>query len=227
MLPIKTPVAKGLKIQDSEAFFPAGRVFCVGKNYGDHVVEMGGDPLKVQPAIFMKPHQSLWTEAEFNLASLREEVHYEGELVLCVGLEGKDLSPEKAPEILFGYAAGLDLTLREVQARLKKEGKPWEMSKSFDGSAPVGEIVPLENPGTLMEQELETLVNGETKQKSPLGKMIWKPAEILCHLSRTFRLFPGDLVFTGTPAGVGAVRSGDRLTVKISGGTARLDLRFL
>ena len=198
--------------------FPVRRVYCVGRNYAEHVREMGGDPTREQPSFFTKPPDALLTGgADLPYPPATEDLHHEMELVVAIGSGGADIPASAALEHVWGYAAGLDMTRRDMQARLRKEGKTWDMAKGFDHSGPLGEIAPAARIGHPAAGRIELEVNGEVRQNSDLSNMVWSVAEIIAHLSRLVRLAPGDLIFTGTPEGVAAVRRGDVLEGRIEG----------
>lgn len=207
---VAIPVAGG-------GLFPVRRVYCVGRNYAEHVREMGGD-LREQPSFFTKPTDALLTGgADLPYPPGTNDLHHEMELVAAIGTGGADIAPEAALGHVWGYAAGLDMTRRDLQQQLRKEGKTWDMGKGFDHSAPIGELAPATRIGHPARARLTLAVNGQTRQDSDLANMIWSVAEIIGHLSRLIRLAPGDLIFTGTPEGVGAVRRGDLLEGRIEG----------
>ncbi|HKY95887.1 MAG TPA: fumarylacetoacetate hydrolase family protein [Kiloniellales bacterium] len=185
--------------------FPVRRIFCIGRNYADHVREMGGDPSRGTPIFFMKPADAL---VESAIAYPPDgDLHYEVELVAALG---EDLQP-------WGYAVGLDLTRRDRQAKAKKDGTPWEAAKAFEGSAVVGPLLPAAQWNGPASQAIRLSVNGATRQDARLDQMIWALPEILSELQQSFTLKPGDLVFTGTPAGVGALAKGDRVEASVDG----------
>lgn len=200
--------------------FPVRRIFCIGKNYADHVKEMGGDPKLNPPVFFTKPADAVVANgAAIPYAQGTEHLHYEGELVVALKAGGRDIaSPEAANDCIFGYAAGCDLTRRDLQAAAKNAGAPWDTAKAFDNSAPVGEIVRAEKfaPGDIEKACLSLSVNGVQRQEAALASMIWPIPEIIIALSRLFELRPGDLIFTGTPEGVGPLKSGDTVKVEVS-----------
>lgn len=204
---------------------PVRRIFCVGKNYADHVREMGGDARTNPPVFFTKPADAVVESgAVIPYPPATHDLHYEGELVVALGEGGRAVASEKAAQALvFGYAAGCDLTRRDLQAAAKRAGAPWDAAKGFDHSAPVGEIAPVEAVGDLAGARLLTVVNGKTRQDAALADMIWLVPEIIMELSRRFELRPGDLIFTGTPAGVGALTPGDEIQVAVG---ALTPLRF-
>lgn len=196
--------------------FPVRRIFCIGKNYADHVKEMGGDPKLNSPVFFTKPADAVVASGQvIPYAQGTEHLHYEGELVIALERGGRNITAtDDANACIFGYAAGCDLTRRDLQAAAKNAGAPWDTAKAFDNSAPVGDIARAETfaPGA----RLNLSVNGEERQDAPLDSMIWPVPEIIMALSRLFELRPGDLIFTGTPEGVGPVTPGDKVTVEVS-----------
>jgi fumarylpyruvate hydrolase len=201
--------------------FPVRRIFCIGKNYADHVKEMGGDPKLNPPVFFTKPADAVvGSGSTIPYAQATEHLHYEGELVVALKEGGRNISsPEAASRLVFGYAAGCDLTRRDLQAAAKSAGAPWDTAKAFDDSAPIGEIVPADR---FLESQIEggrisLLVNGTERQSSDLAAMIWPVPEVILALSRLFELQPGDLIFTGTPEGVGPLNPGDKVEVRVSG----------
>ena len=191
--------------------FPVRRIFCIGRNYADHVREMGGDPKSSPPVFFTKPADAVAPDgSEIPYAQATTNLHFEGELVAALKSGCKDIaSQEDAIALIYGYAAGCDLTRRDHQARAKDAGAPWDTAKGFDRSAPVGEIIP-EEACDLTNARLQTFVNGEKRQDAGLDQMIWRVPEIIIAVSRQFELKPGDLIFTGTPEGVGPVVPGDK-----------------
>ncbi|MBI4183614.1 MAG: fumarylacetoacetate hydrolase family protein [Proteobacteria bacterium] len=198
--------------------FPVRRVYCVGRNYAEHAREMGGDPAREPPFFFSKPADALVAgggEAPFPPAT--NDVHHEVELVVALGKGGADIAVDQALAHVYGYAVGIDLTRRDLQAAAKKAGRPWETAKGFDASAPIGAIAPASRVGHPAKAAIRLKVNGAVRQSSDISRMIWSVAETLSHLSGLFRLEAGDLVFTGTPEGVGPVRRGDALEAGVEG----------
>ncbi len=196
--------------------FPVRRVFCIGKNYADHVKEMGGDAKSDAPVFFAKPADAVVAGGVVAFPQATENLHYEGELVVALKSGGRDIETAgAAAEMIFGYAAGCDLTRRDHQAAAKQRGGPWDTAKGFDQSAPIGEILRADAAGDMSAASLSTLVNDAQRQSAPLSTMIWSVPEIIIALSKLFELRPGDLIFTGTPAGVGALTQGDRVAIKI------------
>jgi len=191
------------------------RVYCVGKNYAAHVREMGSDPQRDPPCFFMKPADAATTAARIPYPPGTKNYHYETELVLAIGKEGRNISAENAAEYIYGYAIGFDMTRRDLQTASGGLGHPWDTGKGFDHSAPVSAIYPASNVGNMENGRITLSVNGELKQDADLSQLIWKSNEIIAQLSRLYLLKPGDLIFTGTPAGVGAVLPGDKLLATI------------
>lgn len=199
--------------------FPVRRIFCIGRNYADHVKEMGGDAKNEPPVFFTKPADAVVASgASIPFPPATNDLHYEGELVVALGAGGRDLETrEAAGALIFGTAVGCDLTRRDLQAAAKKAGAPWDAAKAFDYSAPVGKIGRWRDfpPDDFNDARLVTLVNGEARQDAPLSAMIWSVPEVIMELSKLFELKAGDLIFTGTPAGVGPLTPGDAVEIRI------------
>ncbi|MCC5997398.1 MAG: fumarylacetoacetate hydrolase family protein [Oceanicaulis sp.] len=205
------PPAPVLAPVDDGRAFPVRRIYCVGRNYADHAREMGADPSREAPFFFSKPRDALVTGETVPYPPATRDLHHEVELVLAIGRGGARLTAEQAEACIWGAAVGIDLTRRDLQAESKKAGRPWDTAKGFDASAPMGAI----RPGPAPQSGAITLaVNGRQRQSGDLADMIWSGPEIIAHLSRLFTLAPGDLVFTGTPAGVAAVSPGDVLEAR-------------
>jgi fumarylpyruvate hydrolase len=202
--------------------FPVRRVFCVGRNYADHVVEMGNDPNREPPVFFTKPADAVTTRPTVPFPGMTQNLHYEGELVAAIGKEGSDIAPARALDHVFGYTVGCDLTRRDLQAAAKKGGQPWDMGKAFDFSGPVGVLHPAEEIGHPTTGAITLSVNDAIKQQGDIGQMIWSIPEIIGALSKLVRLAPGDLIFTGTPAGVGPLVKGDRVAIHVDGVTTHV-----
>jgi fumarylpyruvate hydrolase len=220
-LVIPPPPVAGVPVRGG-GVFPVRRIFCVGRNYADHAREMGHDPDREPPFFFTKPADAVLTGgADMPYPTECAELHHEIELVVALRAGGADISQDDALSIVWGYGAGLDMTRRDMQAVAKKMGRPWDMAKGFDHSAPMGDLVPAERiePST---GAIELKVNGAVRQSSDLSNMIWNVPETIAYLSRLVRLAPGDLIMTGTPEGVGAAVPGDVLEGAIAGiGTVR------
>jgi fumarylpyruvate hydrolase len=211
------PVAGG-------GLFPVRRVFCVGRNYAEHALEMGGNPEREPPFFFTKPADAVVTGgADMPYPTKSESLHHEMELVVAIGTGGGDIPAASALAHVFGYAAGLDMTRRDLQNEAKATRRPWDMSKGFDHSAPISDIVRAAALPDPTKGKIELKVNGAVRQTSDLSQMIWSVAETIAYLSGLVVLAPGDLIFTGTPAGVGAVVRGDLLEGFVEGvGTVRV-----
>jgi fumarylpyruvate hydrolase len=208
---IALPVQGGAK-------FPVRRVFCVGRNYAAHAREMGGDPNREPPFFFTKPADALVSgDAATPYPPATGRLHHEMELVVAIGTAGEEIPASAALNHVFGYAAGIDLTRRDLQDEAKAGRRPWDMSKGFDASAPIGEITPASVCGHPAAGRIRLLVNGQTRQDGDLADQIWPVPEIIAALSRLVRLAPGDLIFTGTPEGVGPLNRGDDVLGEIDG----------
>jgi fumarylpyruvate hydrolase len=215
-IPFSVPQAS-VAIAGSDARFPVHRVYCVGRNYAAHVREMGTDPEREPPCFFMKPADAVVENgATVPYASRTSNLHHEVELVVAIGVGGRDIERSRALDHVFGYAVGNDLTRRDLQAAAKQAGLPWDVSKGFDRSAPIAAIRPAA-AGHLAHGRIWLEVNGERRQDANLSEMIWSVPEIVAELSTLYELQPGDLIFTGTPAGVGPLRRGDRVVGGIDG----------
>ncbi|MEQ8954825.1 MAG: fumarylacetoacetate hydrolase family protein [Gammaproteobacteria bacterium] len=210
------PPVVSVPIADRDNSFPVHRIYCVGRNYGDHVKEMGGDPRKEPPVFFSKPASAIVTgNQDVSYPPATNELHHEVELVVALRSGGHQISTDRALDCVFGYAVGVDFTRRDLQAEAKRDGKPWDLAKGFDQSAPVSAIQPRE--GLAPPSAAITLsVDGELKQDGMLTDMIWSVPEIISELSNYFELRAGDLIFTGTPAGVSAVSRGHRIEAAIA-----------
>jgi fumarylpyruvate hydrolase len=201
--------------------FPVHRIYCVGRNYVDHAIEMGHSG-KEAPFFFMKPADAVvpagqGAVAQVTYPSLTQNLHHEVELVVAIGTGGSNITPENALNHVWGYAVGLDMTRRDLQNDMKKQGRPWCIGKGFEQSAPIGAITPKSQWALQEACEISLHVNGTLRQKSQLGKLIWSVPDIIAQLSAAWTLAPGDLIFTGTPEGVAAVVAGDTLTAKVDG----------
>jgi fumarylpyruvate hydrolase len=201
-----------------DAFFPVGRIFCVGQNYAAHAREMGSDPSRRPPFFFAKDSDAYAPDgAVIAYPSMTANFHHEVELVVAIGRAGSDVAPADAAALIFGYAVGLDMTRRDLQADAKAKGQPWSTAKNFPHSAPMGVITPVAQTGLLHEAAISLSVNGTIRQSSDIRDMIWSVDETIAALSKLYTLHPGDLIFTGTPEGVGAVVPGDVLVAEIAG----------
>jgi len=203
------------------ARFPVQRIYCVGRNYEEHAKEMGFSGREA-PFFFLKPANALLAAAEGEIArmpypSLTKNLHHEVELVVAIGLGGKNIAAADAARHIFGYAVGLDMTRRDLQNEMKKQGRPWSIGKAFEHSAPIGPITPATQAGLAAQAEIVLEVNGSVRQHSNTSKLIWSIPEIIEHLSAAWELRAGDLIYTGTPEGVAAVVPGDNLHASVAG----------
>jgi fumarylpyruvate hydrolase len=201
---IAPPPVTTVAVAGMDAVFPVARVFCVGRNYAEHSIEMGHDPDREPPFFFMKPADAVVPPGRLPFPTQTQDLHHEVELVVALGEGGRDVPAERALDHVFGYAVGLDMTRRDLQAEAKKAGRPWDMAKGFDQSAPTGQIRVVEDIG-------------HPRQEGDLDQQIWKVPETISFLSTLVALRPGDLIMTGTPKGVGRVEPGDRLEGHIDG----------
>ena len=207
-----------LPVAGSDRRFPVGRIYCVGRNYADHAREMGHDPNREAPFFFMKPANSIvQNNSTLSFPVATKEVHHEIELVVAIGKGGKNIPVEKALEHVWGYGVGLDMTRRDLQGEAKKMGRPWEMGKGFDESAPCTAIRRASEIGHPAKGAIWVKLNGQVKQQGDLSQQIWNVQEQIAYLSSLITLQPGDLIFTGTPAGVGPVSPGDKLEGHVDG----------
>lgn len=214
---IAAPKQASVPVKDTHLRFPVRRIYCVGRNYNDHVVEMGGVPGREPPFFFQKPADALLLDGNFPYPPATRDVHHEVELVVALHSGGKDIAVSNAAQHIYGYAVGIDMTRRDLQGEAKKAGRPWEVGKAFDHSAPIGEIIPKAETGLLERGGISLRVNGAQRQNSDISQMIWSVPEIISELSRLFELHAGDIIFTGTPSGVGPVQPGDKLQAAIEG----------
>lgn len=213
---IAPPRQPSVAVRGTDARFPIRRIFCVGRNYADHVREMGNDPKSEPPIFFTKPADAVVANgAAIPYPTETSNLHHEVELVLAIGRGGAGIAAERALEHVWGYAVGVDLTRRDRQNDAKKAGAPWDAAKGFDNSAPIGALAPA--AGAMACGRIWLSVNGQTRQDANLDQMIWSAPEIIAALSRTWALAAGDLVFTGTPAGVGPLVAGDAVACGVEG----------
>jgi fumarylpyruvate hydrolase len=215
---VPQPASVSLAVAGSAARFPVRRIYCVGRNYVDHIREMKEADERDPPFFFQKPTDAIVEDGgTVPYPSITDDLQYEVELVIAIGQGGVDIPLERALDHIHGYAIGLDMTRRDRQRESGKKGLPWEIGKSFDHSAPCGPVHPVAAVGHKMQGRLSLAVNGAVKQDSELAKMIWNVPEIVANLSAQYRLVPGDLIYTGTPAGVTPVKPGDELVGAIDG----------
>ena len=198
--------------------FAVNRIYCVGRNYADHAREMGHDPDREPPFFFMKPASAIVTDgANMQYPSLSNDVHHEIEMVVAIGKGGASIAADKALDHVYGYGVGLDMTRRDLQGEAKKMGRPWDTGKAFDQSAPCSALVPVAECGHPSHGSIRLMVNGEVRQEGDLNQLIWNVPDTIAYLSTLFTLQPGDLIFSGTPAGVGPIKKGDVLEGEIAG----------
>ncbi|MEP2715474.1 fumarylacetoacetate hydrolase family protein [Pseudophaeobacter sp.] len=214
---ITPPEVIGLPIKDSDALFPVRRVYCIGRNYAAHAIEMGHDPDREPPFFFQKNPDNLSPGAEFPYPPKTSDLHYEVELAVMLQSGGSNIAVEQAMRHVFGYGIALDMTRRDLQSTAKKMGRPWEIGKAFEHSAPVGPIHPASTVGDIDQGRIALMVNGELQQEGDLNQMIWKVPEMISSLSDFFELAPGDVILSGTPAGVGPVVRGDVMEAQVEG----------
>lgn len=221
------PATVAIAVAGTASRFPVHRIYCVGRNYVEHAKEMGFTG-REPPFFFMKPADALvfvseGETGEIPYPSATADLHHEIELVVAIGKGGRDIRAADAASHVFGYAVGLDMTRRDLQGEAKKLGRPWDVGKGFDRSAPIGPIRPARDAGDVANAAIALSVNGQVRQSSSVSKLIWNIGETIEHLSRLWELQPGDLVFTGTPEGVGAVVRGDLMEGSVAGvGTLRV-----
>ena len=218
---IPPPATVSVPVVGTKDRFPVHRVYCVGRNYEDHAKEMGFTG-REPPFFFLKPADTIvvvdaGTTCEISYPSLTKNLHHEIELVAAIGTGGKNIQAADAHKHIFGYAVGLDMTRRDLQNDMKKQGRPWCIGKGFDQSAPIGPITPAAQAGDVNNAEIYLQVDGQDRQRSHVSKLIWNIAETIEHLSAAWELQPGDLIFTGTPEGVAAVVAGDTMVGGVTG----------
>jgi len=222
------PPVHSLPVRGSDARYPVNRIFCVGRNYQAHAVEMGNpiDKATMKPFYFTKSASTLVESgATVPYPAGTANYHYEMELVVAIGAAGFRVAEADAGRMIYGYAAGLDMTRRDLQLVAREQGRPWDLGKDFEKSAVCSEIVPAGNPVVLSAGAINLQVNGETRQSADLAQLIWNIPELLADLSKFYHLEPGDLIYTGTPEGVGPVKPGDRITGHVDGvGDIALDI---
>jgi fumarylpyruvate hydrolase len=207
-------------VAGSSERFPIRRVFCVGRNYGAHAREMGSDPNREPPFFFTKPADAVVpASGAVPYPPATQDLHHEVELVVALGAGGTDVDPLEAMSLVWGYGVGLDLTRRDLQAVAKDAGRPWDMAKGFDASAPCSPLIPAATLGHPQDARIWLEVNGALRQEGKLDEMIWPIADVISHLSRLVTLAPGDLIYTGTPAGVAALKPGDQVRGGVDGVT--------
>ena len=214
---ISTQPIVSLPVHDTDAKFPVRRVYCIGRNYAGHAIEMGHDPDREDPFFFQKNPNNLDLSGEFPYPQKSSDVHHEAELFVALKTGGTNIPVNKALDHVFGYGLALDMTRRDLQSIQKKMGRPWEVGKAFEKSAPCGPIHPVSAVGHLDQGHLELKVNGAVRQEADLNQMIWKVPEMISYLSEYYELAPGDVILSGTPSGVAAVEIGDVMVLTIDG----------
>ena len=214
---ISPPQITGLPIGGTDALFPVRRVYCIGRNYAAHAIEMGHDPDREPPFFFQKNPNNLDPSGTFPYPPHSSDVHHEAEMYVALKSGGANIAVEDALDCVYGYGLSLDMTRRDLQGQMKKLGRPWEIGKAFERSAPCGPIYPASTIGHLAAGRLVLTVNGETRQEGDLNQMIWKVPEMISYLSQYFELASGDIIQSGTPAGVSPIVKGDVMVVTIDG----------
>jgi fumarylpyruvate hydrolase len=215
---IAPPQTVTLPVKGGAQLFPVRRIYCIGRNYAAHAIEMGHDPNRESPFFFQKNPDNLLPEGrDFPYPAKTDDVHHEIELVVALKTGGSNIAVDRALDHVFGYGVGLDMTRRDLQGEAKKLGRPWEIGKAFEASAPCTALVPASAIGHPSHGAIWLKVNGATRQEGDLNQMIWKAPEIIAYLSEYFVLAPGDVIFSGTPSGVGPVKRGDRLHGHVDG----------
>jgi fumarylpyruvate hydrolase len=215
---IEFPGTPTLPIVESNKLFPVGRIYCVGRNYAEHAREMGHDPDREPPFFFMKPADAIVQNgATIAYPQETKDLHHEIEMIVAIGKGGSNIPVEKALDHVFGYGVGLDMTRRDLQGQAKKMGRPWEMGKAFDDSAPCTALKTVAMVGHPAKGAIWLKVNGKVTQKGDLSEMIWNVPETIAYLSKLITLRPGDIIMSGTPAGVGPVQRGDKLEGHVEG----------
>ena len=214
---IEVPPVVALPIATNSALFPVRRVYCIGRNYAAHAIEMGHDPDREPPFFFQKNPNNLTSSGIFPYPLQSEDVHHEVEIAVMLKSGGTNIAVGDALDLVFGYALSLDMTRRDLQGVQKKMGRPWEIGKAFEHSAPTGPIHPVSEVGHLDKGRITLTVNDELRQEGDMNQMIWKVPEIIAYLSEYFELAAGDVILSGTPAGVGPVKRGDTMIAEAEG----------
>ena len=214
---IDTPETVALPIQGTDDVFPVRRVYCIGRNYAAHAIEMGHDPDREPPFFFQKNANNLDPSGNFPYPPHSSDVHHEAEMYVALKTGGTNIAVEDALDCVYGYGLSLDMTRRDLQGIQKKMGRPWEIGKAFERSAPCGPVHPVSAVGHPDQGHLELTVNGDVRQSGDLNQMIWKVPEMISYLSEYFELAAGDVILSGTPSGVAAVQKGDVMVLTIEG----------
>jgi len=214
---IAKPPVVAIPVVGRDASFPVRRVYCIGRNYAAHAIEMGHDPDREPPFFFQKNPNNLDPSGEFPYPPHSSDVHHEMEMSVMLKSGGTNIPVEEALDHVYGYALSLDMTRRDLQGQMKKMGRPWEIGKAFERSAPVGPVHPASDVGHLDQGAVTLKVNGELRQEGDLNQMIWKVPEMISYLSEYFELAAGDVIMSGTPSGVGPVVKGDTMEMAVEG----------
>ena len=214
---IDAPEQVSLPVTGTDAIFPVRRVYCIGRNYAAHAIEMGHDPDREPPFFFQKNPNNLDPSGKFPYPPHSSDVHYEVEVAVLLKSGGVNIPVDDAESHIYGYALSLDMTRRDLQGEQKKMGRPWEIGKAFERSAPVGPVHPVSKTGLLDDGAVSLKVNGETKQEGDMNQMIWKVPEMISYLSEFFQLAAGDVILSGTPSGVGPIKKGDTIEIAAEG----------
>jgi len=214
---IETPPVVALPVAGQDTVFPVRRIYCIGRNYAAHAIEMGHDPDREDPFFFQKNPDNLVPSGTFPYPPHSSDVHHEAEMLVALKTGGRNIPVDAALDHVFGYGLALDMTRRDLQGQAKKAGRPWEIGKAFEQSAPCGPVHPVSEVGHPDEGRVELKVNGEVRQEGDLNQMIWKVPEMISYLSEYFELAPGDVILSGTPSGVGPVSKGDTMELSIDG----------
>ncbi|MDF2998676.1 MAG: fumarylacetoacetate hydrolase [Xanthobacteraceae bacterium] len=223
---IAPPAIPTLPVVGTDKLFPIHRIYCVGRNYAEHAIEMGHDPNKEPPFFFQKNPDNVITTGQFPYPDKSSDVHFEIEMLVALGMGGVNIPVEQALEHVYGYGIGLDMTRRDLQGEAKKLGRPWEVGKAFEASAPCSGLIPASEIGHPDAGKVWLKVNGELRQQGDLNQMIWKVPEMISYLSGLFELKAGDVIMSGTPAGVGAIVRGDHMEGAVDG-VATLDVHVV
>ena len=223
---ISEPARVGLPVAGSDDLFPVRRVYCIGRNYAAHAIEMGHDPDREPPFFFQKNPENLDPSGEFPYPGQTSDVHHEAEMLVALASGGRDIAVADALDHVFGYGLALDMTRRDLQGAQKKMGRPWEIGKAFERSAPCGPVYRVADAGHPHAGQISLSVNSELRQEGDLNQMIWKVPEMIAYLSEYFDLGAGDVILSGTPSGVGPVQRGDVMDMTIEG-LGRLHVRVV
>ena len=214
---IPTPIRPSLPVKGTSERFPVRRIYCIGRNYADHAIEMGHDPEKEPPFFFQKNAENIDSSGEFPYPPETNDVHFEVEMIVALKSGGANIEIADAMQLVFGYGVGLDMTRRDLQGEMKKLGRPWEIGKAFERSAPMGPLVSINETGQLDSGVISLSVDGTVRQNGDLNQMIWKVPEQIAYLSRFYDIAAGDLIMSGTPAGVGSIHQGEVMECRVDG----------